>query len=481
MKKFLFLFLTSFSVMFLLSACSDSNSSDSNSNTTVPQTNYAGLYNIDSIEAAGNQIPATGATARISTQDNQNLIVVLSDLSIGGTPQDFVFYAESMDALNFTPTGNAGQYQVTVPMDMGNATVTMTRSQEWQANNGIGDNQSLIKVSANYGKPVDTTTDTLTFNVKVEHEANANAEYVFDLVEAAETTVGSGLYTDANVTDEIIVDAPKLVSSTDTISEYTLTVTGVTNANKTYFLVVSDTDTETATTNINASMTLLKQEEFLTPDLSNPESLQGKYDVEFFATKPTGLGAMGTMSTNCAKAAELGLLVPTDNKTANYAECKADETDNAVIYGKQAVINYNATDGLILETKLQIWKSIMSLSPDDAYQYTKYSAVMPADITSEGININNQSKGVTGRNLTTLTENPESTFKITKMTDGALYVELELKDKATLIGNVDAPTYVILRKTSNISETVNPNSLFVTTTGDAAADSAYSGFLEEPN
>lgn len=85
--------------------------------------------------------------------------------------------------------------------------------------------------------------------------------------------------------------------------------------------------------------------------------------------------------------------------------------------------------GLTLETKLQIWAEAFTVSPDDAYQYTKYTSVPSANVTSNTINEDKSALGVSGRNLTTKTSNPKSTFKVTKMSDGNLYVELELTEK----------------------------------------------------
>lgn len=236
-------------------------------------------------------------------------------------------------------------------------------------------------------------------------------------------------------------------------------------------------------------------------DLEKPETLKGAYNVTFFATKPSmggtfDMAAMGTMTTDCAKADELGILKAVDKENPDVkTECKINgvlNSDIANIVGQQAVITYDENTGLTIETKLQIWKDIMVLSPNDTYQYTKYEAVPVTNITAEGINVVEDAvKGVSGRHLTARSENPLSTFKVTKMSDSELYVELNLVDKETFIGKVQAPTYVILKKKSDIPETIDPNSLFTTKTGIACSeeqaesgkcpDDIYAGFNQNPD
>ena len=224
----------------------------------------------------------------------------------------------------------------------------------------------------------------------------------------------------------------------------------------------------------------------------NPASeYVGTYDVTFFATKPydpndhaTDMLAIGNMSTDCTMADILGILKKVDGQAnVQGGECAADGSNDAKIIGKQAVINYN-DDGLVLETKLQMWSSVFSVSKDDVYQYTKYTAVPSSSVTSNAINnVANPASGVSGRNLTTKTSNPKSTFKITKRDDGTLYVELELMEKSVLNGQLkaNAPTYVILKKKLDKPEPVDPNTLFTTTSGDDTADGIYAKFKPTPD
>lgn len=228
-----------------------------------------------------------------------------------------------------------------------------------------------------------------------------------------------------------------------------------------------------------------------TPPVNPASEYVGSYDVTFFATKPSmggtfDMAAMGTMTTDCAKADDLGILKAVDKENPDVkTECKINgalNSDIANIVGQQAVITYDENTGLTIETKLQIWKDIMVLSPNDTYQYTKYEAVPVTNITAEGINVTEETavKGVSGRHLTARSENPSSTFKVTKMSGGELYVELNLVDKETMVGKVNAPTYVILKKKSGTPETVDPNSLFITKTGiDCSEEQAESGMCPD--
>ena len=227
-------------------------------------------------------------------------------------------------------------------------------------------------------------------------------------------------------------------------------------------------------------------------DKNDPASeYVGTYDVTFFATKPYDsnnhamdmLVTTGNMSTDCTMADTLDILKKVDGQAnVQDGECAADGSNDAKIIGKQAVINYN-DDGLVLETKLQMWSSVFSVSKDDVYQYTKYTAVPSSSVTSNEINVANPVLGVSGRNLTTKTLNPKSTFKITKIDDGTLYVELELMEKSVLNGQLkaNAPTYVILKKKSDKPEPVDPNTLFTTTSGNDTADGIYAEFKPKPD
>lgn len=227
-------------------------------------------------------------------------------------------------------------------------------------------------------------------------------------------------------------------------------------------------------------------------DFSKPETLQGTYDVTFFATKPTGLGALGTMSTNCNKAGELKILTPVtlgpdDSLDAAQGQCTPDGKYDAKIIGQQAIISYDPKNGLTLQTKLQLWHEIMSMSPNDTYQHTVYTTVPVKNITAAGINTDNKNAviGVSGRHLIAKTSNPKSTFKITKLENGDLYVDLTLKDKKVdVLGSpmtIDAPTFVILKKKSNTPEKVDPNSLFKTTINIEAADKIFKTFKQTPD
>lgn len=228
------------------------------------------------------------------------------------------------------------------------------------------------------------------------------------------------------------------------------------------------------------------------PEVNPASEYVGTYYVTFFATKPYDsnnhamdmLVTTGNMSTDCTLADTLGILKKVDGiANVQNGECSANGSNDAKIIGHQAVINYNADTGLVLETKLQMWSEVFSFAQDDTYQYTKYTSVPSSSITSSAVNADSSVLGVSGRNLTTKTSNPKSTFKITKRDDGSLYVELELIEKSVLNGAIsaNAPTYVILEKKSDTPETVDPNSLFETKTDIDAADKVFANFKEIPD
>ncbi|MDE7169083.1 MAG: hypothetical protein K2N67_02695 [Mucispirillum sp.] len=226
------------------------------------------------------------------------------------------------------------------------------------------------------------------------------------------------------------------------------------------------------------------------PDMSEPDTLTGTYSITFFATIPDV--AFGIMTTDCQKAIDLNIFTYGENvigKTTCNPDTYDYSNDNAEafqgklrarIYGQQAAIRYNETEGLVIETKLQLWQGMLEMSPKDVYQYTKYGTVSGASITENGINLDNGVLGVSGRNLQKLSDNPNSEFNVTKLDDGSLKVSLNLKDKSTDYGKVDSLTVVILQKVSDIPVTIDPDSLFVTVTGNTAADNAYAKFVPNP-
>lgn len=156
--------------------------------------------------------------------------------------------------------------------------------------------------------------------------------------------------------------------------------------------------------------------------------------------------------------------------TTNYAGSTAVSDDCSSITGKgicDQVTMYGANftitksgDNLVAESQMQMYGTIMgNASPEDTYQYTKYSNMAVSDFPRTGTT--KIYTGVSGRNLKSLTDNPDAAFSFTMNADGTITNNLSI---IKTIGDQDvtANTVVVLRKTSpTVTTTITPDELIV--------------------
>lgn len=127
-------------------------------------------------------------------------------------------------------------------------------------------------------------------------------------------------------------------------------------------------------------------------DLTSPDSLLGKYTIDFFeAVTPNGI-----ISNNCQVSSE-------------PANCQTVYLISGI-----GIITKDNSSSYVLKTKIQAFNSLMiNTAAAEVYQYTEYTPIPAANITTDGINIKDGVKGIKGRNLLYTTDNPDSTFYMT--------------------------------------------------------------------
>lgn len=195
------------------------------------------------------------------------------------------------------------------------------------------------------------------------------------------------------------------------------------------------------------------------PDFANADSLVGTYEVVSFKTVATNVSTISTNPADC----------PNDDILCSIAK----------MYGNKFTIKKEG-DNLVAESQMQMYAKAMSISSNDVYQYILFSNMPVADF-AQPVTTTKTYTGVTGRNLTALTDNPEAKFSFTKNADGTITNNITLTKQLGKEGIIDANTTVILRKTSDIAETINKNTLPVP--ADQITDgnkSHFTGFVEDP-
>lgn len=226
-------------------------------------------------------------------------------------------------------------------------------------------------------------------------------------------------------------------------------------------------------------------------NLKDPKTLVGTYDVKFFGTVALNQNTpYSAVSTDCAKFSEMPLglkfkVEPSDNADMALGNKCANKT--RLIGGKVTIRIDENKNSLAIESKLQMAGpffsgTLGSAGKTDTYQFTKYSEVLLTNINEQGVNFNNQHVGVSGRNLTSKTDNPKSTFKVTALDATSIFIDMELKGKQVIGMNLDAPTNVKAVKVSDTVEKLDPNSLFVTADQltDQKEKDIFNGFVKEP-
>ena len=206
---------------------------------------------------------------------------------------------------------------------------------------------------------------------------------------------------------------------------------------------------------------------------SDLKSLQGTYDIEFFYTYAT----VATLTNDCSKLQEY---VGSDAKCSNIAyqrdsemlgkgsiavsECSniANQRDSEM-QGKGRIAVSN--DCVKIITKVQLDgggfnnPTVAQVAKNQKYNYTVYKDIPVSAVKDNYLNLDNVTKGTTGRNADSLAGSEDDTYNIT-IENGIVIIDM-IKDTGISIAKT-APVVVRMKKVSDNVETLDPNTAFPT-------------------
>lgn len=182
---------------------------------------------------------------------------------------------------------------------------------------------------------------------------------------------------------------------------------------------------------------------------SDLKSLQGTYDIEFFYTYAT----VATLTNDCSKLQEY---VGSDAKCSNI-------TDQSEMQGKGSIAVSN--DYVKIITKVQLNgggfnnQMVAQVAKNQKYNYTVYNDIPVSAVKDNYLNLDNVTKGTTGRNADSLAGSKDDTYNIT-IENGIVIIDM-IKDTGISIAKT-APVVVRMKKVSDNVETLDPNTAFPT-------------------
>ncbi len=184
---------------------------------------------------------------------------------------------------------------------------------------------------------------------------------------------------------------------------------------------------------------------------SDLKSLQGTYDIEFFYTYAT----VATLTNDCSKLQEY---VGSDAKCSNIANQRDSE-----MQGKGSIAV--SDDYVTIITKVQLDgggfnnPTVAQVAKNQKYNYTVYNDIPVSAVKDNYLNLDNVTKGTTGRNADSLADSKDDTYNIT-IENGIVIIDM-IKDTGISIAKT-APVVVRMKKVSDNVETLDPNTAFPT-------------------
>ena len=187
------------------------------------------------------------------------------------------------------------------------------------------------------------------------------------------------------------------------------------------------------------------------PTLSDLKSLQGTYDIEFFYTYAT----VATLTNDCSKLQEY---VGSDAKCSNSATQRDSE-----MQGKGSIDVSNGYVKIITKVQLDGGgfnnSTVAQVAKNQKYNYTVYKDIPVSAVKDNYLNLDNVTKGTTGRNADSLAGSEDDTYNIT-IENGIVIINM-IKDTGIGIAKT-APVVVRMKKVSDNVETLDPNTAFPT-------------------
>lgn len=212
----------------------------------------------------------------------------------------------------------------------------------------------------------------------------------------------------------------------------------------TVFALTGCADEEKNDTPVITQPTLVITQPTLSPE-SGLKSLQGTYDIEFFYTYAT----VATLTNDCSKLQEY---------VVSDAKCS-----NSEMQGKGSIAVSN--DYVKIITKVQLDGGgfnnpmVAQVAKNQKYNYTVYNDIPVSAVKNNYLNLDNVTKGTTGRNADSLAGSKDDTYNIT-IENGIVIIDM-IKDTGISIAKT-APVVVRMKKVSDNVETLDPNTAFPT-------------------
>ncbi len=189
----------------------------------------------------------------------------------------------------------------------------------------------------------------------------------------------------------------------------------------------------------------LSESEITQPTLSDLKSLQGTYDIEFFYTYAT----VATLTNDCSKLQEY---------VGSDAKCS-----NSEMQGKGSIAVFNNHVKIITKVQLDGGgfnnPTVAQVAKNQKYNYTVYNDIPVSAVKDNCLNLDNVTKGTTGRNADSLADSKDDTYNIT-IENGIVIINMT-KDTGISIAKT-APVVVRMKKVSDNVETLDPNTAFPT-------------------
>ncbi len=189
----------------------------------------------------------------------------------------------------------------------------------------------------------------------------------------------------------------------------------------------------------------LSESEITQPTLSDLKSLQGTYDIEFFYTNAT----VATLTNDCSKLQEY---------VGSDAKCS-----NSEMQGKGSIAVSNGCVKIITKVQLDGGgfnnPTVAQAAKNQKYNYTVYNDIPVSAVKDNYLNLDNVTKGTTGRNADSLVDSKDDTYNIT-IENGIVIIDM-IKDTGISIAKT-APVVVRMKKVSDNVETLDPNTAFPT-------------------
>ena len=203
------------------------------------------------------------------------------------------------------------------------------------------------------------------------------------------------------------------------------------------------------------------------PTLSDLKSLQGTYDIEFFYTYAT----VATLTNDCSKLQEyVGSDAKKCSNIANQRDSEMQGKGSIAVSECSNIANQRDSemqgkDCVKIITKVQLDGGgfnnpmVAQVAKNQKYNYTVYNDIPVSAVKDNYLNLDNVTKGTTGRNADSFADSKDDTYNIT-IENGIVIIDM-IKDTGISIAKT-APVVVRMKKVSDNVETLDPNPAFPT-------------------